>query len=179
MVGSYLLWLNITAKAAGQDDGKIVRWCNKKRGKNWKNNLTLLLLCCVRLLFWCMWVHIQLKPFWSVHDVLHIVGNCHRTQYIRNDNTVKQISLVTWFRGFFKGAFFIQPFSSNEHNWIFRNLEFREKFLEFSRKIEFREKWLILGILVFSWRELKKLRFALIYGPFWSYLSQKIPKTLV
>ena len=45
---------------------------------------------------------------------------------------------------------FFQPFGGNERNWIFRNLEFsekilefREKFLEFSRKIlEFREKWL-------------------------------------
>ena len=46
---------------------------------------------------------------------------------------------------------FFQPFCGNERNWIFRNLEFREKILEFSEKIlefsrkilEFREKLLI------------------------------------
>ena len=29
-------------------------------------------------------------------------------------------------------SLFFQPFCGNEHNWIFRNLEFREKILEFS-----------------------------------------------
>ena len=50
-------------------------------------------------------------------------------------------------------ALFFQPFCGNERNWIFRNLEFREKILEFSEKIlefsrkilEFREKLLLLG----------------------------------
>ena len=38
-------------------------------------------------------------------------------------------------------ALFFQPFCGNDRNWIFRNLEFREKFLEFSEKIlQFREK---------------------------------------
>ena len=46
---------------------------------------------------------------------------------------------------------FFQPFCGNERNWIFRNLEFREKILEFSKKIlEFREK-----ILEFSRKNLE------------------------
>ena len=32
-------------------------------------------------------------------------------------------------------AAFFQPFGGNDRNWIFRNLEFSEKFLEFSKKI--------------------------------------------
>ena len=50
-----------------------------------------------------------------------------------------------------KTALFFQPFCGNERNWIFRNLEFREKILEFSEKIlEFREK-----ILEFSRKNLE------------------------
>ena len=32
------------------------------------------------------------------------------------------------------GSAFFQPFCGNERNWIFRNLEFKEKILEFSKK---------------------------------------------
>ena len=40
-------------------------------------------------------------------------------------------------------ALFFQPFCGNECNWIFRNLEFKEKILEFSEKIlEFSRKFL-------------------------------------
>ena len=49
------------------------------------------------------------------------------------------------------GFFFNSFAATNERNWIFRNLEFREKILEFSKKIlEFREK-----ILEFSRKILK------------------------
>ena len=46
---------------------------------------------------------------------------------------------------------FFQPIGGNERNWIFQNLEFREKIIEFSKKVlEFREK-----ILEFSRKNLK------------------------
>ena len=51
-------------------------------------------------------------------------------------------------------AFFFQPFGGNERNWIFRNLEFSKKFLEFSQKIlEFSEKFLELIRKILEFRE--------------------------
>ena len=51
-------------------------------------------------------------------------------------------------------ALFFQPFCGNERNWIFRNLEFREKILEFSEKIiEFREKILEFSRKILEFRE--------------------------
>ena len=49
---------------------------------------------------------------------------------------------------------FFQPFGGNERNWIFRNLEFSKKFLEFSQKIlEFSEKFLELIRKILEFRE--------------------------
>ena len=51
-------------------------------------------------------------------------------------------------------AFFFQPFCGNKRNWIFRNLEFSEKFLEFSQKIlEFSEKFLEFNRKILEFRE--------------------------
>ena len=53
-----------------------------------------------------------------------------------------------------KTAFFFQPFCGNDRNWIFRNLEFSEKFLEFSQKIlEFSEKFLEFNRKILEFRE--------------------------
>ena len=54
----------------------------------------------------------------------------------------------------FKAGLFFQPFCGNKRNWIFRNLEFREKILEFSKKIlEFREKILEFSRKILEFKE--------------------------
>ena len=59
----------------------------------------------------------------------------------------------TWILRTYVSLFF-QPFCGNKRNWIFRNLEFREKNLEFSEKIlEFRDKILEFSRKILEFRE--------------------------
>ena len=67
--------------------------------------------------------------------------------------TNSELAKPSVFTNFIKAAFF-QLFGGNDRNWIFRNLEFGEKFLEFGEKfLEFSEKFLEYNRKILEFRE--------------------------